>query len=239
MELLEPEAVVPVPAIQAAGGFGRRDWSYFAMEFCAGRPLDELQAELKQAALMEVAAQTGRMARRLHAVDPEPLAAIDKGERWDALVERRRREVLPEVLEPGAGRAGHRPRVAGVVGRGAGCFANGRAGCNSRRSERRAPIDGRARQTMGRVSVDRLRRCPHRRALLRVDAAVARSVQSRRRRCMRSSRRTIPACWPMTHWGGGFAASTLLHDYGTHAIAELFETSSAICPARSLDKSGR
>ena len=102
LELLQHDAAVPVPAIRAAGELrDRRDWSYLVMEFCAGRPLDELQAEMSKAALMELAAQTGRVIRRLHAVDPEPLAAIDKGEGWDALVDRRRREVLPELIERG------------------------------------------------------------------------------------------------------------------------------------------
>ena len=56
------------------------------MQFCAGRSLDRLQPEMAQAALLEVTSQTGRMVRRLHAVDPEPLAAIDKGESWGAVV---------------------------------------------------------------------------------------------------------------------------------------------------------
>ena len=56
---------------------------------------------MTQAARLEVAAQTGRSVRRLHAVDPERLAAIDKGERWNALVDRRRREVLPELFDRG------------------------------------------------------------------------------------------------------------------------------------------
>jgi len=102
MELLEHDAAVPVPAIRAAGELrDRRDWSYLAMEFCAGCPLSELQEEMTPAARLEIAAQTGRMIRRLHAVDPEPLAAIDKGEGWDALVDRRLREVLPELLDRG------------------------------------------------------------------------------------------------------------------------------------------
>ena len=102
MELLEHDAAVPVPDIRAAGAFrDRREWSYLAMEYCAGRPLSELQAEMTQAALLEIAAQIGHMVRGLHAVDPKPLAAIDKGEGWGALVDRRRREVLPELLDRG------------------------------------------------------------------------------------------------------------------------------------------
>ena len=37
----------------------------------------------------------------LHAVDPEPVAAVDKGESWGTLVDRRRREVLPELVDRG------------------------------------------------------------------------------------------------------------------------------------------
>ena len=102
MELLERDEVVPVPAIWTAGEFrDRRNWSYLAMEFCAGRPLDELHPEMTQAARLEVSAQTGRMVRRWHALDPRPLAAIDKGERWEALVDRWRRGVLPELIDRG------------------------------------------------------------------------------------------------------------------------------------------
>ena len=100
MELLARDREVPVPAIRAAGVFrDRTDWSYLAMQFCAGRPLDELQPELPRHALLDVAAQTGRTVKRLHAVDTAPLAAVDKGESWDALVNRRRRRVLPELVD--------------------------------------------------------------------------------------------------------------------------------------------
>ena len=39
MALLQRDAVVPLPAVRAVGVLrDRRDWSYLAMTFCAGRP---------------------------------------------------------------------------------------------------------------------------------------------------------------------------------------------------------
>ena len=65
MKLLANDGKVPVPAIRAAGVYrDRQDWSYLAMQFCAGRPLDELQPELTRQALLEVASKTGRMVRK-------------------------------------------------------------------------------------------------------------------------------------------------------------------------------
>ena len=102
MELLERDKVVAVPATWTAAEFrDRRDWSYLAIGFCVGHPLDELEPEMTQAARREVAAQTGLMVRRRHALDTRPLAAVDKGERWKALVDRRRRGVLPELIDRG------------------------------------------------------------------------------------------------------------------------------------------
>ena len=68
--------------------------------------------------------RNGRMVRRLRAADVEPLAVIYAGERSDALLDCRRRQVLPQVARPGTDRAGHRPRVGSVVGQRAGPVVN-------------------------------------------------------------------------------------------------------------------
>ena len=99
IKLLRRAAAVPVPTILAAGQFpDRTTWNYLAMQFCSGRTLQELKPEIPRPALLKIAAQTGRMVRAIHAVDRLPLAGIDKGEPWDTLIQRRRRQVLPELI---------------------------------------------------------------------------------------------------------------------------------------------
>ena len=236
MELLEPDTAVPVPAIRAAGRFrDRREWSYLAMEFCAGRPLDELQAETKQAALLEVAAQTGRMIRRLHAVDPEPLAAIDKGERWDALVDRRRREVLPELLDRGLIVPGIVPELQALLDEAVAASRtaaqvvihgdlNAEHLLIEERNERwnvSALIDfGDAR-----IGVSSYEWMPLWLGLCNRDVAVMRAFLEA----------YDPRLLADDELGRRVAVWTLLHDFGTDAIAELFDTSGATRPARSLE----
>jgi len=236
MELLQHDATVPVPAIRAAGEFrDRRVWSYLATEFCAGRPLDELQVEMKQAALLEVAAQIGRMIRRLHAVDAKPLAAIDKGERWDALVERRRREVLPELLDRGL----IVPRIVPELGtlldeavaasRAASkVVVHGDLSAEHLLMEER---DGRWNVSAlidfgdARIGVPPYEWMPLWLGLCHRDVAVMRAFLEA----------YDPGLLADDALGRRVAAWTLLHDFGTDAIAELFDTSGATRPARSLE----
>ncbi len=236
MELLERDAAVPVPAIRAAGELrDRRDWSYLATEFCAGRPLDELRVEMTQEALLEVAAQTGRMVRRLHAVDPKRLRAVDKGERWDALADRRQREVLPELLDRGlivpsvaaelealldqavaAARAAVQVVVHGDLNAGHILMEkrNGRRNVS-------ALIDfGDAR-----IGVPDYEWMPLWLGPCNRDIAVMRAFLEA----------YDPRVLADDDLGRRGAAWTLLHDFGTDAIAELFHTSGAARPARSLE----
>ena len=236
MELLRHDAVVAVPAIRAAGEFrDRREWSYLAMEFCAGRPLSELQEEMTQAALLEVAAQTGRMIRRLHAADPEPLAAIDKGERWDVLVDRRRREVLPELLDRGL----IVPRIVSEL------EALLDEAVAASRTAAQVVIHGDLNaehllieERNGRWNVSAL-----------IDFGDARigvpsyewmplwlGLCNRDVKVMRAFLEAYdPRLLADDALGRRVAAWTLLHDFGTDAIAELFDTSGATRPARSLE----
>ena len=236
MELLEHDAAVPVPAIRAAGEFrDRRDWSYLAVEFCAGCPLDELQAEMTQAALLEVAAQTGRMVRRLHAVDPEPLAAIDKGEGWDALVDRRRREVLPEMIERGLIVPGIAPELEALLDEAvaasraaARVVVHGDLNAEHLLMEER---DGRWNVSAlidfgdARIGVPDYEWMPLWLGLCNRDVAVMRAFLEA----------YDPRLLADGALGRRVAAWTLLHDFGTDAVAELFDTSGAIRPARSLE----
>ena len=236
MELMEHDAALPVPAIRAAGELrDRRDWSYLAMEFCAGRPLDELWAEMTQAHRLEIAAQTGRMIRRLHAVDPEPLAAIDKGERWDALVDRRRREVLPEMLDRGLIVPGIARELQAVLDQ---AVAASRAAVqvvihgdlNTEHllvEERDGQWDVSALIDFGdaRIGVPCYEWMPLWLGLCNRDVAVMRAFLEA----------YDPRVLADDALGRRVAAWTLLHDFGTDAIAELFHTSGATRPARSLE----
>ena len=235
MELLERGAAVPMLAIRAAGVFrDRRDWNYLVMAFCTGRPLDELRPEMTQPALLEVAAQTGRMIRRLHAFDPAPLAAIDKGERWDALVGRRRREVLPELIDRGLivpsiapeldallDEALAAPRTATQV------VVHGDLNAEHLLLDER---DGRwvvsALIDFGdaRIGAPDYEWMPLWLGLCNRDAAVLRAFLD-----------AYDPALPTDHrLGRRIAAWTLLHDFGTDAIAELFDHSHATRPAPSL-----
>jgi len=236
MELLERDAVVPLPAVRAAGVLqDRRDWSYLAMEFCAGRPLDELAPELPRAALLDVAAQVGRAVRRLHAVDPRPLAAIDKGEAWPALVQRRRRRVLPELIERGLIEA----RVAGEL------EALLEQALAAARNVRHVVVHGDLnaehillQERAGRWTVAALLDFGDARigmrdyewmplwlGLCNRDTAVLGAF-------LEAYDPALPADPRLRQ---RIAAWTLLHDYGSDAIAELFENSGAARPVPSLE----
>ena len=236
LELLQHDAAVPVPAIRAAGEFrDRRDWSYLAMEFCGGRPFDELQAEMTPAALLEVAAQTGRMIRRLHAVDPEPLAAIDKGEPWAALVDRRRREVLPELLDRGLIVPGIVPELQALLDEAVAASRTAmqvvvHGDLNAEHlliEERNGRWDVSALIDFGdaRIGVPDYEWMPLWLGPCNRDIAVMRAFLEA----------YDPRLLADDALGRRVAAWTLLHDFGTDAIAELFDISAVTRPARSLE----
>ena len=205
------------------------------MEFCAGRPLDELQAEMSKAALMELAAQTGRVIRRLHELAPEPLAVVDKGERWDALVHRRRREVLPELLDRGLIVPGIVPELQALLDE---AVAASRAASlvvvhgdlNAEHlllEERNDRWDVSALIDFGdaRIGVPDYEWMPLWLGLCNRDVAVLRAFLEA----------YDPRVLADDALGPRVAAWTLLHDFSTDAVAELFDTSGATRPARSLD----
>ncbi len=236
LELLQHDAAVPVPSIRAAGEFrDRREWSYLAMEYCPGRPLSELQAEMTQAALLEIAAQTGHMVRGLHAVDPEPLAAIDKGEGWGVLVDRRRREVLPELLDRALIVPGIVPELKALLDEAvaasraaAQVVVDGDLNAEHLLMEER---DGRWNVSAlidfgdARIGVPDYEWMPLWLGLCNRDVAVLRSFLEV----------YDPRLLADDALGRRVAAWTLLHDFGTDAVAELFDISGATRPARSLE----
>ena len=201
MELLERDAVVPVPAVLAVGGLrDRRDGCYLAMKFCAGRSLEELQPELARAALLEIAAHTGRTVGRLHAIDPRPLAAIDRGESWEALVAA---HTVPHVVVHGDLNAEHvllEQRVGRWIVAALLDFGD------------------------ARIGVPDFEWMPLWLGLCNRDIALLRAFLETYDPALLADRRL----------GRRIAAWTLLHDFGTDAIAELFESSGAPRPAPSL-----
>ena len=239
MELLARDGKVPVPAIRAAGVFrDRTDWNYLAMQFCAGRPLDELQPELTRQGLLEVAAETGRIVRRLHAVDREPLAAVDKGESWDTLLDRRRQRVLPEMvdrrlitpnivreLEPLLDKAVAAARTAPRV------VVHGDLNAEHLLLEergRRWTVSALIDFGDARIGVPDYEWMPLWLGLCTRDAGMMRAI-------LRAYDPALPDDGRLGHrLARRIAAWTLLHDFGTDAIAETLDSSGEPCPVTSL-----
>ena len=236
MELLAREGGVPVPAIRAAGVLrDRRDWSYLAIEFGTGCPLDELRPRLRpDQVLLEVAGQTGRLLRRLHAVDPEPLAAIDKGERWDALVVRRRHAVVPEMIDRGLIVPAVAPALEELMDEALAASRTApRVVVHGDLNAEHLLLEQRnGRWTISalldfgdaRIGVPDYEWMPLWLGLCNRDAGMMRAI-------LDAYGPSLPAA---PRLGRGIAAWTLLHDFGTDAIAELFDNTGAARPAPSL-----
>ncbi len=102
IEVLIADGAVPVPKIIASGQYqDRATWTYLIMEHSHGATLESLRPELSHEELMSIAAQIGAVTRSLHETQVEKLEGADSGESWDDLVARRRREVLPELVDRG------------------------------------------------------------------------------------------------------------------------------------------
>ena len=102
IEVLGANGAVPVPEIVTAGSYQDRvSWNYLIMECCAGLTLDAVRPDIARRDLLSIAAQVGRMTRSLHETSTALLEGVDTGESWEDLVDRRRREALPELVESG------------------------------------------------------------------------------------------------------------------------------------------
>ena len=102
IEVLSAEGRVPVPEVVASGRYQDRvTWTYLVMEHCPGLTLEALRPEISREEVMSIAAQIGDATRALHQTGVDKLEGADAGESWDALVARRRREVLPELVGRG------------------------------------------------------------------------------------------------------------------------------------------
>ncbi len=235
MELLARDAEVPVPAIRAAGVFrDRTDWSYLAMQFCAGRPLDALQPELARQALLDMASETGRIVKRLHAVDTASLAAVDKGESWDALVNRRRRRALPELVDRDLIAPAVVPELETLLDDAmAAARTAPRVVVHGDLNAEHLLLDERGGKWTvsglidfgdARIGVPDYEWMPLWLGLCKRDAGMMRAILQA----------YDPALLEDGRLGRRIAAWTLLHDFGTDAIAELFDNTGATRPAASL-----
>ena len=99
LEVLSDDGAVPVPEIVASGRYeDRTTWRYLVMEHSPGQTLEALRSELSREEVMSIAAEIGSVTRSLHRTGIDKLEGADAGETWDALIDRRRREVLPELI---------------------------------------------------------------------------------------------------------------------------------------------
>lgn len=102
IEVLGANGTVPVPEIVAAGRYHDRvSWNYLIMEHRAGLTLDAARPYIARGELLSIAAQVGRVTRSLHDTPLTFLEGVNTGESWDDLVDRRRREALPELKASG------------------------------------------------------------------------------------------------------------------------------------------
>ena len=102
IEVLSAEGRVPVPVVVASGQYQDRvTWTYLVMEHCPGLTLEALRPEISREEVMSIAAQIGAVTRSLHQTGVDKLEGADAGEAWNDLVARRRREVLPELVGRG------------------------------------------------------------------------------------------------------------------------------------------
>ena len=111
IEVLSRNGSVPAPSIVASGQLlDRLSWSYLIQEFSSGLTLEAIRPEITREDLLGIASEVGAVVRALLLTDVRLFDDIDAGESWEALVDRRRREALPEltgagVITPGVAEA--------------------------------------------------------------------------------------------------------------------------------------
>lgn len=101
IEVLGSNDNIPVPKIVTAGRYqDRATWSYVVMEYCPGLTLNAIRSTITRGDLLTIASQVGLVARSLHESNVGLLKGIDNvGESWDDLIDRRRREVLTQLAD--------------------------------------------------------------------------------------------------------------------------------------------
>ncbi len=116
LEVLSADGAVPVPEIIALGRYhDRATWTYLVMEHSPGLTLESLRPDLSREEVISIAAQIGAATRALHRTNIDKLEGADAGEPWEDLVARRRREVLPELLARGLVTSQVTETLAGIL----------------------------------------------------------------------------------------------------------------------------
>ena len=102
IEVLGMNEAVPVPRIMAAGQYqDRATWSYLVTEYRSGHTLDDVRSEITRDELMSISRRVGLVVKALHETDVGAFDGLHTGESWDDLVDRRGREVLAELFDRG------------------------------------------------------------------------------------------------------------------------------------------
>ena len=236
IEVLGSGGDVPVPRHLAAGRIhDRRGWDYLIVEFCEGRTLRHLVQESCVVDVESIAAQVGVLVRKLHETDVCLVSDAAMGEQWDALVARRRGGVLTELIE--------RQLIASHLSEALGQIMDD-AIADSERADHvivhgdlesdhllfQQTKDGWSVNAMidfgdSRIGVRDYEWMPLWLGLFDRDADAIRAFLDTYN----------PDLTRDPLWGRRVAAWTLLHDFGTDAVAELLEASGASAPVESLD----
>jgi len=109
VDTLKHEELIPSPELAGSGQVADADgvaWDYLITRFCPARPFSEIRQELSNAEAASLAGQLGRIARRLHSLDPIRFANAATTRTWSDLVTARRGGAVNELIAAGVLEAG-------------------------------------------------------------------------------------------------------------------------------------
>ena len=236
IEVLGNGGDVPVPRSLASGHIhDRTAWDYLIVEFCEGRTLRSLIQESCLVDVQSIVAEIGVLVRKLHDTDVRLVSDVATGERWDALVARRRGSVLTELIE--------RRLIAPDLSEALGRILDDAIA----EAESADPVIVHGDLESDHLLIDRTEGGWSVNAM--IDFGDARigvrdyewmplwlGLFDRDIVAMRAFLKAYdPELARDPLWGHRVAAWTLLHDFGTDAVAELFENSGVSAPVESLE----
>ena len=109
LDALKQEDLIPVQELAGCGQIADADgvaWDYLITRFCPARPFSEIRQELSVGEAASLAEQLGRIARRLHSLDPSRFANAATTRTWSDLVRARRGDAVNELIAAGVLEAG-------------------------------------------------------------------------------------------------------------------------------------
>ena len=104
LDALQSQAEVPTPEIAGHGHIadaGGVSWAYLITRYCPARPYSEMRHELADEDALSLAAQLGRMVCALHMLDASQYANTATERAWTDLVAERRRAAIDELVQAG------------------------------------------------------------------------------------------------------------------------------------------